>query len=105
MQWEDTPLHKAAQRGFLEVVTKLIESGADVNARDVVSKVFLSNYILGCTAPKYLSVFECVVVGLTCAIFVKVTVHLRECLPLKKLFVHLEKSKYVNLYIFGKLMK
>ena len=63
MQWLETPLHKAAQRRFLEVVTKLIESGADVNAIDVVSKIFLSNYILGCTAPKSLSVFECVVVG------------------------------------------
>ena len=58
MQNDRTPLHEAAENGPLEVVTKLLDSGADLHVRDQVSKIFLSNYILGCTAPKSLSVFE-----------------------------------------------
>ena len=58
MQREETPLHVAAERGSLVVVTKLLDSGADLHVRDSVSNIFLSNYILGCTAPKSLSVFE-----------------------------------------------
>ena len=52
------PLHKAAESGSLEVVTKLLDSGADLHVRNEVSRSFLSSYILGCTAPKSLSVFE-----------------------------------------------
>ena len=58
MQFGSTPLHEAAKRDSVEVVTKLLDSGADLHVRDSVSKIFLSNYILGCTAPKSLSVFE-----------------------------------------------
>ena len=66
MQNGRTPLFAAAGRGSLEVVTKLLKSGADVHVRDKVRTFFLSNYILGCIAPKSFSVFE-----LTCAVFVK----------------------------------
>ena len=71
MQWEKTPLHQAVESGSLEVVTKLLDSGADLHVRDQVSKIILSNYILGCTAPKSLSVFEFVLSWRTCAVFLK----------------------------------
>ena len=71
MQWNKTPLHKAAESGSLEVVTKLLDNGADLHVRDWVSNIFLSNYILGCTALKSLSVFEFVFSWRTCAVFLK----------------------------------
>ena len=36
-----TPLHWAAGDGELEVVTKLLDSGADVQVKDNVGKVYL----------------------------------------------------------------
>ena len=36
-----TPLHWAAGNGQLEVVTKLLDSGADVHVKDIVRKFYL----------------------------------------------------------------
>ena len=36
-----TPLHWAAWKGHAEVLTKLLDSGADVDMQDKVRKVFL----------------------------------------------------------------
>ena len=58
MQYGTTLLHAAAYGGSLEIVTQLLDSGADLHVRDKVSNIFLSNYILGCTVPKSLSVFD-----------------------------------------------
>ena len=66
-----TPLHAAAERVSVEVVMKLADSGAYLCVRDKVRRFFLSNYIVGCIAPKSLSVIEFVLRWLTCAVFVK----------------------------------
>ena len=57
--------------GSIEVVTKLLDSGADLHARDKVRTFLLSNYILGCIAAKFFSVFEFLLGWLTCTVFVK----------------------------------
>ena len=41
MQWGRAPLHEAACVGSVEVVTKLLDSGADVGEKDVVRKSFV----------------------------------------------------------------
>ena len=41
MQSGRTPLHEAACVGSVEVVTKLLDSGADVGEKDVVRKSFV----------------------------------------------------------------
>ena len=45
MQYGNTPLYEAASNTSLEVVTKLLDSGADLHVIDKVSKIF--NYVLG----------------------------------------------------------
>ena len=58
MQDGNRPFHVAAEVGSLEIVTQLLDSGADLHVRDEVSNILLSNYILGCTTPSSLSVFD-----------------------------------------------
>ena len=50
IQDDKTPLYAAAGRNSLEIVTKLLDSGADLHVRDKVRTFFLSNYIPGCIA-------------------------------------------------------
>ena len=45
MQYGNTALYAGAYGGSLEVVTKLLDSGADLDVISKVSKIF--NYILG----------------------------------------------------------
>ena len=58
MQHCNTLLHAAAYGGSLEIVTQLLDSGADLHVKNEVSNILLSNYILGCTTPSSLSVFD-----------------------------------------------
>ena len=46
MQFIGSLLHEAAVRGSSEVVATLLESGADVHVKHLVSKFLLSNCIL-----------------------------------------------------------
>ena len=51
MQLSRTPLHEAACVGNVEVVTTLLDSGADVGEKDVVRKSFVIDlyiYIYSC---------------------------------------------------------
>ena len=56
MQSGETPLHAAAERGSIEIVTTFLNSGADLHVRNKVRiKILLFlNYILGCVMPKSL---------------------------------------------------
>ncbi|GJN19932.1 hypothetical protein PR202_gb07250 [Eleusine coracana subsp. coracana] len=46
----NTPLHFAAAKGHLDIVTLLLEKGADVNARNYCGQVARADYLSGRTA-------------------------------------------------------
>ena len=56
MQLSRTPLHEAACVGSVEVVTKLLDRGADVGEKDVVRKSFVIGLFI------YIYIYVCVCV-------------------------------------------
>lgn len=53
LQEENTAMHLAAKCGHTDVLQKILETGVDINERNIVSGLDLAAYLLNCTSLYY----------------------------------------------------